>query len=60
MSESAKEKYYTKYAKENNIVDKDAKTYEEWRYSNLEIFVDRYTSKSGDKIVAFGKYGYDG
>jgi len=21
---------------------------------------DRYTSKSGDKIVAFGKYGYDG
>ena len=60
LSESAKEKYYTKYAKENNIVDEDAKTYEEWRYSNLETFVDRYTSKSGDKIVAFGKYGYDG
>lgn len=59
LSESAKEKYYTKYAKENNIVDEDAKTYEEWRYSNLETFVDRYTSKSGDKIVAFGKYGYD-
>lgn len=60
LSESAKEKYYTKYAKENNIVDEDAKTYEEWRYGNLETFVDRYTSKSGDKIVAFGKYGYDG
>lgn len=60
MSESAKEKYYTKYAKENNIVDEDAKTYEEWLYGNLETFVDRYTSKSGDKIVAFGKYGYDG
>lgn len=61
LSESAKEKYYTKYAKENNIVDEDAKTYEEWQYSsNLETFVDRYTSKSGDKIVAFGKYGYDG
>lgn len=60
LSESAKEKYYTKYAKENNIVDEDAKTYEEWRHSNLETFVDRYTSKSGDKIVAFGKYGYDG
>lgn len=60
LSESAKEKYYTKYAKENNIVDEDAKTYEEWRYSNLETFVDRYTSKSGDKIVAFGKYGCDG
>lgn len=60
LSESAKEKYYTKYAKENNIVDEDAKTYEEWRHSNLETFVDRYTSKSGDKIVALGKYGYDG
>ena len=60
LSESAKEKYYTKYAKENNIVDEDAKTYEEWQYGNLETFVDRYTSKSGDKIVAFGKYGYDG
>lgn len=60
LSESAKEKYYTKYAKENNIVDEDAKTYEEWQYDNLETFVNRYTSKSGDKIVAFGKYGYDG
>lgn len=60
LSESAKEKYYTKYAKENNIVDEDAKTYEEWQYSDLETFVYRYTSKSGDKIVAFGKYGYDG
>ena len=56
LSESAKEKYYTKYAKENNIVDEDAKTYEEWQYSSLETFVDRYTSKSGDKIVAFGEY----
>jgi hypothetical protein len=60
LSESAKEKYYTKYAKENNIVDEDAKTYEEWQYyGNLETFVNRYTSKSGDKIVAFGKYGCD-
>lgn len=60
LSESAKEKYYTKYAKKNNIVDDDAKTYEEWQCDNLETFVNRYTSKSGDKIVAFGKYGYDG
>ena len=60
LSESAKEKYYTRYAKENDIVDEDVKTYEEWRYGDLETFVDRYTSKSGDKIVAFGQYGYDG
>ena len=60
LSESAKEKYYTKYAKENNIVDDDAKTYEAWEHDDLETFVYRYTSKSGDTIVAFGKYGYDG
>lgn len=59
LSESSKEKYYIKYAKENNIVNEDAKTYEEWERSDLETFVDTYTSKSGDKIVAFGEYGYD-
>ena len=59
LSESAKEKYYIKYAKENNILNEDAKTYEEWGRSDLETFVDTYTSKSGDKIVAFGEYGYD-
>ena len=26
----------------------------------LEIFEETYTSESGDKIVAFGKCGYDG
>lgn len=25
---------------------------------DLETFVQRYTSKNGDKIVAFGEYGY--
>lgn len=29
-------------------------------YGDLETFVQRYTSKRGDKIVAFGEYGYDG
>lgn len=61
LSETAKERYYTKYAKENDLIDKDAKTYDEYmRESDLETFVQRYTSKSGDKIVAFGEYGYDG
>lgn len=60
LSQSEKEKYYTKYAKENHIVNEDDKTYEEWRSDDyLETFVRKYTSKSGDKIVAFGKYGYD-
>lgn len=26
----------------------------------LETYEKRYTTKSGDKIVIFGKYGYDG
>lgn len=61
LSQSEKEKYYTKYAKENHIANEDDKTYEEWRSDDyLETFVKKYTSKSGDKIVAFGKYGYDG
>lgn len=61
LSESAKEKYYLKYAQENNIIDEDAKTYEEYLEDcHLETFVNRYTSKSGDRIVAFGRYGYDG
>lgn len=28
--------------------------------NGLETFTDFYTSKSGDEIVAFGYYGYDG
>lgn len=61
LSESAKEKYYLKYAQENNIIDENATTYEEYMEDcYLETFVDRYTSKSGDRIVAFGRYGYDG
>lgn len=61
LSEDAKQKYYTKYAKENDIIDEDAKTYDQYmRDGDLETFVQTYTSKSGDKIVAFGEYGYDG
>lgn len=61
LSQSAKEKYYIKYAKENNIVNKEGKTYEEWENDDyLETFIDTYTTKSGERVVAFGKYGYDG
>ena len=61
LSESAKEKYYTKYGKEHYLIESGLKTYEEWLDDGyLETFVREYTSKSGDEIVAFGKYGYDG
>ena len=59
LSEDAKQKYYTKYAKENDIIDEDAKTYDQYMNDgDLETFVQRYTSKNCDKIVAFGEYGY--
>ena len=61
LSETAKERYYTKYAKENDLRNEDAKTYDEWNNDyELETFVGKYTTKSGDRVVAFGKYGYDG
>ena len=61
LSETAKERYCTKYAKENDLINEDAKTYDEWNNDyELETFVDKYTTKSGDRVVAFGKYGYDG
>ena len=59
LSEDTKQKYYTKYAKENDIIDEDAKTYDQYMHDgDLETFVQRYTSKNGDRIVAFGEYGY--
>lgn len=59
LSNEAKQKYYTKYAKENGIVDEDVKTYEEYMNdSELETFEQCYISKNGDRIIAFGEYGY--
>lgn len=60
LAEEAKEKYYFEYAKEKGIIGEDSKTYEEYMgYGNLEKYIEHYTSKSGDKIIAFGEYGYD-
>jgi len=39
----------------------DLETYDQYMDEDyLEIFKDTYTTKSGDKVVVFGKYGYDG
>lgn len=36
-------------------------SYKEWyAYSDLETFTEHFTTPSGDKMVAIGKYGYDG
>lgn len=48
-----------KELKENTDTE-DFETYSDWWRDYLESFERAYTSKSGDKIVVFGQYGYDG
>ena len=33
---------------------------EYFNHGDLESFVDTYTTKNGEEVVAFGKFGYDG
>lgn len=40
--------------------DNEYETYDSYFYDEyLEVYSYNYTTKSGDKIVAFGKYGHD-
>lgn len=59
LSESAKEKYYEKYIEEHDLIVEECKTYNDYMNDyELESFIDKYTTKNGEKVVAFGKYGY--
>lgn len=61
LSDEEKNDYYVHYAIKYGLKSSGCQTFKEWNEDySLETFVDRYTSESGDKIVAFGKYGYDG
>ena len=61
LTEDAKDNYCKKYAKRHYCTKDNAKTYNDYMYDyDLETFEEHYTTKSGDKIVIFGKYGYDG
>lgn len=43
--------------------DGDYLTYEQfndWEYMEHETYRDSYTTPNGDKVIAFGYYGYDG
>lgn len=60
LNEKEKEKWYSKYAKENDFINDGYITYEDWCDDwSLEKFVKTYTTDGGEQIVAFGKYGYD-
>ena len=59
LSKYAKNKIYKKYAKENNLVNEDAETYDQYMEDEyLESYKRHYTTEHGDKIVIFGQYGY--
>jgi hypothetical protein len=62
LSEDEVNKWYGKYYSENcNYDNDDLMTYSDYFNSyDLESYTSSYTSESGDKIIAFGKYGYDG
>ena len=43
------------------LTDGEIIAYQNYIYDDyLSKYSEKYTTKSGDKIVAFGKYGYDG
>ena len=62
LSEEEMKKWYAKYMEEFHDFDEYRyKTRDQFLYySDLETYTQHYTSPSGDKLVAFGKYGYDG
>lgn len=42
------------------LKDMDIVQFDDWGSEYLEFFEEKYTTPSGDKIVVFGQYGYDG
>lgn len=46
---------------EDNWFKEECQTYDEYINNDyLEYYEEKFTTPSGDKMVAFGKYGYDG
>lgn len=71
IEELKNDEWFKKYHADFDFSDEDAvdeilrdsEYYTYNQYYNdeyLEFFSRRHTTKSGDEIVAFGKYGYDG
>lgn len=64
LSEEEIKSWYNKYINDRlRINTYDAfQTYDDWCNEDdyLERFTRTYVSPSGDKIIAFGKHGYDG
>lgn len=59
LSDKEKEDYTVKYLKDTGEYDDTLYTHEEWVDSvEYETFRQDFTTPSGDKMVAFGYYGY--
>lgn len=59
LTDEEKNQEYVEYAKENGLIDEDYKTYDEYMCDDeLETYEQSYTTECGERIVAFGKYGY--
>ena len=45
----------------SRIYDLGIYTYYDWQYKNdyMELYEQHFTTPSGDKMIAFGSYGYD-
>lgn len=64
LTKEEQKEYTTEYVLKN-LKQRDSYkylTYDEWRGHQecLETYTKYYTSPSGDELVAFGAYGYDG
>lgn len=61
LNDVQKEKWYSSYIKEHNLGDDDGVSYDDF-FGNgyLETYTRHYVTPSGDKIICFGEYGYDG
>lgn len=62
LSEDEVNEWYDKYMYEHNKIDTYRyNTYDDFFEDEyLETYEERYTTKNGEVIVAFGHYGYDG
>ncbi len=65
LSDEERNQYYKNYVDNKRRQSDDDYRYQKYidwhnEYNGLKLFTQSYTSPSGDKFVAFGKYGYDG
>ena len=64
LSEKQKNNWYNRYRgyiKGSEDNQRVGITYVDWKHDNcdLETYLEKYTTPNGEKIVAFGAYGYN-